>query len=311
MGTVGTLEAHLATCEFTLVPCTNECKDDKNEITHIMRKDLNKHLEDDCLRRDHECEFCGEKGTYTHITQVHKKACENKIVPCPNADCTKTIQHKMKKQHLEHCEFSKIPCKYQTLGCEVMMMRKYMPAHEEDVKLHLHMALDKVVTLEEEITTVKNAIRKLTFEFQKKKKNNEDFHSSSFYSSPNGYHMKVEVVASGYDDGKGTHISVYIHMLEGKHDAKLKWPFIGNITIQILNQLENKNHHENIVHIVKETDMVVGVNWGHHKFIPHSKLAHDPVKNTQYLKDDTLYFRVSVNIPDRKPWLQCTVENLQ
>ena len=54
--------------------------------------------------------------------------------------------------------------------------------------------------------------------------------------------------------------------------------------------------------------MVVGDNWGRHHLIPHSQLGRDPVKNTQYLKDDTLYFRVSVDIPDYKPWLhvQCT-----
>ena len=44
-------------------------------------------------------------------------------------------------------------------------------------------------------------------------------------------------------------------------------------------------------------------------FIPHSALGHDPVKNTQYLKDDTLYFRVFVEVVDHKPWLQCAIAN--
>ena len=83
VGTVGTLEAHVAICEFTLVPCTNGCKDNKNEIAHFMKKDLDKHLEN-CPNRDHKCEYCGEKGTYAHITQVHDNICEEKIVPCPN-----------------------------------------------------------------------------------------------------------------------------------------------------------------------------------------------------------------------------------
>ena len=38
---------------------------------------------------------------------------------------------------------------------------------------------------------------------------------------------------------------------------------------------------------------------GYFEFVSHSQLAHDPVKNTQY---DTLYFRVSVDIPDHKPF---------
>ena len=44
-GTVGTVEAHVARCN--LVPCPKECKDDKNEIAHFMRKDLDKHLENE------------------------------------------------------------------------------------------------------------------------------------------------------------------------------------------------------------------------------------------------------------------------
>ena len=30
MGTVGTLEEHVATCGFTLVPCSKQCEDDND-----------------------------------------------------------------------------------------------------------------------------------------------------------------------------------------------------------------------------------------------------------------------------------------
>ena len=40
----------------------------------------------------------------------------------------------------------------------------------------------------------------------------------------------------------------------------------------------------------------------------HSALGYDAKKNTQYLKDDTLYFRVSVAVADHKPWLECDNE---
>ena len=305
-GTVSTLEAHVAICEFTLVPCPNECKDDKNEIAHFIRKDLEKHLKNRCLNRDHKCERCGEKGTYAHITQVHDDTCEKKRVSCPNADCTKTIQRRNTKRHLEECDYSEIPCKYQRLGCDVKMMRKDIPSHEDEDKLHLHMALDKVISMEKKITTI--ILRKgdsLTFkfeEFQEEKDNGEEFYSPAFYCL-DGYRMGVEVVANGDDEGEGTHVSVYVDMLEGKHDAKLKWPFAGNVTIQILNQLKDKNHY---TLTLNETNMVVGEDWGWTEFITHSKLAYDPVKKTQYLKDDTLYFRVSVDAPDYKPWLECT-----
>ena len=50
----------------------------------------------DYPNRDHKCEHCGEKGTYSHITQVHDK---NILLPCPNK-CTKT----MPRQDIEELE---------------------------------------------------------------------------------------------------------------------------------------------------------------------------------------------------------------
>ena len=44
VGTVGTIEGHVATCGFTLVPCPKQCKDDSNTVKRLMKKDLDKHL---------------------------------------------------------------------------------------------------------------------------------------------------------------------------------------------------------------------------------------------------------------------------
>jgi hypothetical protein len=45
--------------------------------------------------------------------------------------------------------------------------------------------------------------------------------------------------------------------------------------------------------------------------IDHSELNHDPVNNTQYLMDETLFFRVTVEAADYKPWLECTGDELK
>ena len=313
MGTVGTLKAHVAMCEFTLVPCPKKCK---NKITHFMRKDLDKHLKNDCPNRDYECELCGEKGPYTHMIQVHDLTCDKKAIPCPNAGCPKTMQRRNAKRHTLKCGYSEIPCKYQNLGCAVKMMRKDMPAHEEDDKLHLPMALDKIVSMEEKISTMENRMKEDSYILRNKGAitlKYEDFHDRkekkiwTFYSSSYGYHMQIRVLV--YTDGV-KQVSVFVGVQEGKHDAKLKWPFIGKVTIQILNQLEDRNHHEMILPMTKEDNIVIGRSLGYPKFIPHLKLSRNPFTyNTQYLKDDTLYFRVSVDIPDSKPWLECTAKN--
>jgi TNF receptor-associated factor 4 len=142
-GTLGTLEKHVATCEFALVPCPNACNQS------FARKDLASHLNSKCLNREYECGFCGEKNIYAYITVVHDEICEKKIVPCPNEDCTNTIQRQDVQKHLKACEFTKVACKYARLGCDVKMRRRDIPTHEIEDTLHFHMALDKIITIEE------------------------------------------------------------------------------------------------------------------------------------------------------------------
>ena len=319
-GTVGTLEDHVTTCGFTLVPCPRECKDDDDDIQHFANRDLDEHLRNACPYRDYQCRQCGEKATYSHIIHIHSKICKNKLILCPNFECTETVQRQGVKRHLESCKFTEVACKYLKLGCDVTMMRKCISAHENEDKLHLRMALDKIVAMEQKVDGLEEEVRdggrvalrsgeSLTFkvtEYETRKDCEELYESPKFYTLE-GYHMEVKVYANGIDNAEGTHVSVFARVVEGKYDDTLKWPFVGNVTCCLLNQLEDHNHHEITIPFEQEDNHLVGGTMtGVLRFIRHSKLAHDPSRNSQYLKDDTLYFRVSVDIPDSKPWLQCT-----
>ena len=50
---------------------------------------------------------------------------------------------------------------------------------------------------------------KLT-EYQKNKINNNRTVSSIFYTSPQGYHMRLEIYTNGIGDAKQTHVSVFV-----------------------------------------------------------------------------------------------------
>ena len=130
--------------------------------------------------------------------------------------------------------------------------------------------------------------------------------STSFYTSPGGYHMCIMVYADGYGDGEGTHVSLFTKILEGRYDSQLQWPFIGTVRYEILNQLGNNEHYSKVSTFTSNSDMTVHRMRGPTKFLPHSSLGYYPATNTQYLLDDTLYFRVSVEVDNHKPWLVCT-----
>ncbi len=132
--------------------------------------------------------------------------------------------------------------------------------------------------------------------YQKKKKDEVDFTYSPFYTHTGGYHMAFNVIVDGVGSDQGTHVSVYALIVQGEYDQELKWPLPGSVTVTLLNQLEDCNHHTEKIHFEKSDNAKVGSTWGLSDFIPHSELGHDPIRNTQYLKDDTLYFKVSVNV---------------
>ena len=299
VGTVGTLEEHVAKCQFTLLPCSNQCKDSSGKVNFYMRKDEIIHLVILCPNRYYNCNHCGKKGTYASI-QVHDETCEKKEVTCPQDGCIKNMQRQHIMTHVDTtCEHAIIPCKYVHIGCMTTLKRKDMAAHEMDNEEHLHMALDKINLLQE-----KNAIEeplklKLT-DYQRRKEKNEYVESSPQYVSANGYHVALRVYANGNGDGTTSHLSAFAVFLKSRDEI----PFVGKITVTLLNQIKDKNHYQQILELTKEQITLAGHTRGRRKFISNSALGYNSVKDTEYLKDDTLYFRMSVEVADHKPWLQ-------
>ena len=128
--------------------------------------------------------------------------------------------------------------------------------------------------------------------------------------------MCIKVFADGRGVGASTHVSVYVYLMRGKNDDNLPWPFVGKVTITLLNQLGDENHHTRTVSFSPESeasgrvvdDEMGPIGYGQPKFISHAQLDYDPVKNCQYLKDDGLYFQVKSEAAEPvKPWLTCTI----
>jgi TNF receptor-associated factor 4 len=217
-------------------------------------------------------------------------------------------------EHVSECPHTVVSCKYKGIGCDAELERKDMAAHEHDDKLHLHMALDTVNSQEKRIKSLEQGMKTITgrmFKFtgyEIHRTQEKTFTSPSFYTSQRGYHIQIKVFAHGLDSDR-THVSVFVGILEGIHDAELKWPFTGKVSITLLNQLEDSNHYSKVVsNFTHNDDLDITIGSERH-FIAQHNLAYNGRENTQYLKDDALYFRVSLNeVSDYKPWLECRIE---
>lgn len=145
----------------------------------------------------------------------------------------------------------------------------------------------------------------------------DEWHSPAFYTHAGGYRMCLRVYTNGCSDVRGTHLSCYVYLKKSDNDPQLSWPFRGAIHIQVLNQLQDDQHHSEKITFsaqdhknynsrvspTRSSDMGV-TGLGKSKFVSLEDLGPSPSLNRQYLKDDCLYFRVSdVEVHSIKPWL--------
>ena len=313
-GELKELEIHIQSCDYVLLPCSNKCKTN-GQIVKVLRKDLPDHLINKCPRRQYQCPHCEERGEYIERATSHLKTCPKVKVLCPNDECEVSIPRSELSTHRSTCDYEPVSCKYAEVGCEDRPLRKDLKIHEEDAQLHLQKTIECVLKHQKQIAVLTNKCTPFTFKvtkFRQKRGKCETIHSPPFYTSPDGYKMCVRVDANGVGDGKGTHVSVFPSLMKGDNDDSLTWPFTGTAAFELLNQLEDKNHHKKTTIFLDDEYSTRVVNGekrdgrGYTKFISHNDIDFQSDKNCQYLKNDTLVIRVDVQVPDYKPWLECS-----
>ena len=269
------------------------------------------------------------------MSTEHLEVCPKKEVQCPNPGCDTKIQRCKISMHRQECMFEKVSCKYANIGCELEFLRRNLKEHETDSQQHLSLALDTIRRQENTLEMMQSKIEELTVnreqsgtleptpsrlqtykfkfaEFQCHKASKNDYYSPPYYTSPGGYRMCINVCANGNGDGIDTHVSVFAYLMRGENDDHLPWPFTGTVTFELLNQLEDRNHHSGQATFPPDDDVSERVvdrerastGYGRHCFIPHSALGYDSAKHCQFLKNDCLYFRIKTSAYNTaKPWL--------
>ena len=140
------------------------------------------------------------------------------------------------------------------------------------------------------------------------KKLNAEYYSAPFYSSSNGYKMQLAIFANGVGKCESTHVSVFVYLMKGANDSRLKWPFTGDISIHLLNWREDDGHVKDIIpfddnaSLMSRSKVIEGERapnaFGYSKFIPHNELDYNHSNNTEYVSSDTLCFLIgNVSIP--------------
>ena len=325
--------SHWPECKCFLLPCPNECTPSGSGL---QRQDLDLHVKEECHLTVVQCELhhagCKvtlprkdmadhmKKDSIAHISllaaennRLSKRLLEKEEQICVLTQQNAKLEEKTTKQSQDLRE--KITSQSQELTQTKQELLQKATSQDQELESKLReaqrLAIDQLQTQQRhDLRELKTDVEMqrdtppVTIKvagFDELKKKDTDWYCRPFYTSMGGYKMCLRVDAYGSGAGKSTHVSVYTYLFRGEFDSHLKWPFRGTITIQLVNQLENKKHRtETIpytdrtpdVSAARVTDGERSKGLGRPEFLLHSKLGLSVANNRQYLKDDCLIFRI-------------------
>lgn len=286
-----------------------------NEKRHI----INGEHKDICPKFPLPCPNSCEIGTvFREDMANHRAQCPLELIQCMYHDvgCTATMIRKNLEQHcnnnfIEHLKLELAYTKTE-LGDAVNKITDLETIiHRTNCALRIALTSsvlawpDKLVAMEticeSNVALPCPVILKMTG-FNRKKQEEVEWFSASFFSHNQGYKMCLNVDANGYGDNRGTHASVWLCLLKGPHDDTLPWPLRETFEIQMLNQIRDNQHHALVViyHDQLPDDCAGRITGNNNKanvvgepsFISHEDLYNNKPK-CQFVKDDCVYFKIA------------------
>ena len=253
---------------------------------------------------------CGKSGIQRDKMAAHLALCAEELIPCSYASigCSDAVRRKQLQAHLEakkdrHLKMSTDMAVEQGVALsKLCTMVQSMTVREQQPD-----PISLPTPLCSWLQNAPTCYARPPCVFQMKGFQEGDDRiwpsSAPFYSHFGGYKACLKVFGNGIGIGKGTHVSAFIYLMRGDNDDNLTWPFNGTIRVSLLNQLENGQHCTREMwspdvdlpeHTSGRVTKGVRADFGNgqHRFISHQELRSPCNKNQQFLKDNTLFFRV-------------------
>lgn len=234
-GAISLLVLHVEGCDMYPVACSLGCGGT------VKRMDVNKHENEDCSERTRICEFCLFDFRVSQFS-FHIQVCPNLPLKCPNGCDTKEILRKDMDIHISDvCPLSMVKCHYKKYGCDNPRKRRDLDTHEtEFVVKHIRMMDIHMEKMDQRMGEMKKASRNnkgLKWEIcgvKQKFMMKQEMFSSAFYV--NNYKFNGMVKFPTQDDEE--YLGVFVYLCVGVFDDPLEWPFLGKVTITLVNLLD-------------------------------------------------------------------------
>ena len=323
------LDAHLdvttGDCQYVDVECPNKC------VQKVQKRNVDTHLANECQNRDYRCPHCKLSIKFC-VFVAHYKVCPSSPIPCPN-NCEFKCEGKSLEGHLQvctvegFCGFTKFGCMDKFLKKDendhmdqntqkhLALVAAATQRIRQDYQEKLQLRDSRIKALQEEIRQKRLLLQKqyqdllpainrihshkavppydLALSGYSLKKAQPEIAFPSMYTHIGGYKFSVGFFLNGAGSSRGSHLSARMRVHKSPYEHVLKYPVKLTITLQLLNQHRDQDHHTRYIQcVIKGKDWVghIGADW---TFIPHADLEWNRDKQTQYLKDDCLKFRIT------------------
>jgi len=258
------------------VKCPNDCG------KLLQQQYLIVHIENECVRRKAQCQYCYITGEHRFVTNEHMGQCPKLPVPCPNSCEVGIIARGDIEQHKKICPLELIQCEY---GCVEKMARKDQKIHyKEKTEEHLLLNKHELDATKKELAKLQRKVTEIETAAQKKLTELEQKLQQMMFEPPMMWHTYLNYKAAqlssaqplvpviikvstrrgqatvqsdpfythhqGYRlslgvrvNWRSNHLSLWIQITKGPYDDFLKWPLKGQCEVKLLNQTSNSEHY--------------------------------------------------------------------
>ncbi|KAI6654368.1 TNF receptor-associated factor 4-like [Oopsacas minuta] len=319
------VDRELTTLEKDIIVCS--------ACTGILREPV-------LIGNNFKCKSCLEPDEDGRASELQDKITKNLQINCPfmkegcvwKGSIANIIDHKRHCQYFllkfPNCPESVTECSFKRYGCEVVTKRKYMENHEQDCQTKHLKLMDKHIkntdnTLQKvssELGTLKAQFQDLNQQLKQtendmkctfggiifelpgikdKMKTNQNYKTMEFYV---GLYKFQGTIYLNHNNDKN--LGIFIQIVKGKFDEDIIWPFSGDISITLLNKV---NEHNSISSTFTTKGESAFKKFCHDsKPIGINKLAtHDTISRNEYSGGDSIKIKILIQFDAQ----QCVYES--
>ena len=259
----------MVTCMFQFAGCCEKLprQDMSDHLTESLA--LHMSLQATSYQQEFEklkCQISDLKIRLDNATELQKQS---------DAEIIKLkMENQLLQEKLEQdCKMRVASVKQELVKAQQQELRNHLDMLSGDIKRAQHETkldvAERLKQTEQVVSVIRESICNhvglipytvIVPDFKQKMDAKSVWYSPSFYTHPRGYKMCLKVCANSWGKSENSHVGLALYMMKGEYDECLKWPFRGDITIQLFNQ--NNQYHTMIL----STDVAVNDVFNQVKF---------------------------------------------